>query len=427
VKSFSASTFASEHPEEMAVAAEVIKKNPQALFTDFQWFLYRAQNTVYFTAYSENTLDKDALMELVGQLVTLAPQLTHGFAGAKPGHPLPKHLLDAITSVEEVDDFDGFPNKWLEPGLEVFEKKGLPLFRVKAAARRGGQDAEGRGSIIMVRSSHALMEGSDSALLARSQNAGHGSLSSKTNKVPISQRLKYMLIAALAAPVHLIAALIATRNPVPMAFETVVLERAALRQLSSKLGIKQRSLMFALVMAALFDNEVKKGKPRKLKTSYTMLDSNRVDADDDFFRVNAVDAPFIMDDDLAVFAKNVDASVAETEAKDVKVRQLVINAMFKTHRFLSRIIPFAYSPRFFRYNGGYDAILTMVPPHRLYGNLTHGMMEPVFCGSYHPGSTLCTFVPARKYVTLNFSMPETHIPRVPRIKTLIEKLQKQLT
>ncbi len=87
-----------------------------------------------------------------------APQLSHGFVGARPGQPFPKHLLDAITSVEIVDDFDGFPDKWITKSPDIFERKDLPLFRVMAAVRRGGPDAEGRTSLIQVRSSHALMK-----------------------------------------------------------------------------------------------------------------------------------------------------------------------------------------------------------------------------------------------------------------------------
>ena len=66
---------------------------------------------------------------------------------------------------------------------DIFARDDLPLFRVQAAVRQGGPDAQGRASIIQVRSSHALLEGSDSALLTRSQSAAHGVMSDKTNKV----------------------------------------------------------------------------------------------------------------------------------------------------------------------------------------------------------------------------------------------------
>jgi hypothetical protein len=62
---------------------------------------------VFFTAFSKTSFDKQGLTNLVADMVNLAPQLTHGFVGARPGQPFPQHLLDAITSLEVVDEFDG--------------------------------------------------------------------------------------------------------------------------------------------------------------------------------------------------------------------------------------------------------------------------------------------------------------------------------
>ena len=56
-------------------------------------------------------------------MVVLAPQLTHGFAGARPGYPLPQHILEAITTVEEVDSFDGYPDKWLKASTARLARK----------------------------------------------------------------------------------------------------------------------------------------------------------------------------------------------------------------------------------------------------------------------------------------------------------------
>src|SRR3954468_21799366 len=103
MKSFSSSSFASDHAVALDLAAEAVRDNPQALFTDFQWFLYEGKDTIFFTAFSRQHFDQALLQNLVAQMVGLAPQLTHGFEGARPGHPFPQHILDAITSVEEVD------------------------------------------------------------------------------------------------------------------------------------------------------------------------------------------------------------------------------------------------------------------------------------------------------------------------------------
>src|SRR4051794_25467582 len=106
MKSFSSSSFASEHSVALELAAEAVKDDPHALFTNFQWFLLAGRDTVFFTAFSKAHFDKEGVETLAEQMVLLAPQLTHGFKGARPGYPLPQRLLEAITSVEEVDSFE---------------------------------------------------------------------------------------------------------------------------------------------------------------------------------------------------------------------------------------------------------------------------------------------------------------------------------
>lgn len=421
VKSFSATRFAVETVDTRERAIAAVKKNPLALFTDFQWFLFKAQNTVYFTAYSKTIFDRESLGNLVGNMVTLAPQLTHGFVGARPGRPFAKHMLNAITSIEEIDEFAGYPDKWLEPGLEVFAEKDLPLFRVKAAVRRNGPDDQGRASIIMVRSSHALMEGSDSALLSRSQNSSHAAMPSQSHKVPLTDRVTYAFIAALTAPLHLVAAHVLSPEKQEMGFRSLTLDRAQIRRVSGKLNVSQRALMFGAVMFAL--NNDGKGLGNKLiKSIYTSLDAERHDVDDDFFRVRSINADFEVTHDLAAFIQHVHARITEVEGKDTSKMQFILNATFKTHRLLCRLFPFLYGPRFFRFNGNYDIVLTLVPPHRMYGKLTESMMEPVYCGSYHAGSNLCTFVPAREHVTFNFCMRTIHLPQAERIAVLLDEL-----
>ena len=98
MKSFSSSSFASNHAEALDLAFAAVQKDPQALFTNFQWFLFAGKDTIFFTAFSTAAFDKQKLKDLAAQVVALAPQLTHGFAGARPGHPFTETQLDAITS-----------------------------------------------------------------------------------------------------------------------------------------------------------------------------------------------------------------------------------------------------------------------------------------------------------------------------------------
>lgn len=424
VKSFSSTSFANDHAETLDLALAAVGKHPQALFTDFQWFLYEAKDTVFFTAFSRIGFDKEGLTNLVADMVNLAPQLTHGFVGARPGHPFPKHLLDAITSIEIVDEFDGYPDKWISKSPDIFERHDLPLFRVSVVTRRDGPDAAGRASLIQVRSSHALLEGSDSALLTRSQSAGHGIMSDKSNKVSLGSRFKGKLRGWMMTWTYIILANILAPEEKPWGFKTLAIERHRLRLLANKLGVRQRSLYFALVTYALNgEGEDKHMSKKVIGAAYTMIDGKRNDADDDFFRVRALQAKFRVSDDFVEFVRAIDDTVDKIEQKDITKFQVMMNAMFKSLRRLNGITKLLPGKRFWRFNGGIHVVLTLVPPHRTYGPMTHGMIEPIYCGAWHPAANICTFCPGREYVTLNFSMETRHIANVDKIMTLLEKVE----
>lgn len=425
MKSFSSSSFAGQ-ADALALARMAVAKNPQALFTDFQWFLYEGRDTVFFTAFSTQTYDLDVLGNMVAEMVALAPQLTHGFVGAQPGQPFPKHLLDAITSVDYVDELDGYPDKWLSKSSDIFAHKDLPLFRVMAAVRRGGPDAQGRASVIQVRSSHALLEGSDSALLTRSQLASHGVQSDKANKLPWGDRMKSALRGGMTALIYLAIANVMAPKEQPWGFKTLALERDRLRKLANKLGVRQRSLMFALVTHALNGEGAEKYMSKKvIGAAYTMLDTKRNNTDDDFFRVRALEAKFKVMDDFVAYVRCVDDTVAGIEQKDITSFQVVINSMFKALRAVNRVLPFLPNRRFWRFNGGMHIVLTLVPPHRTYGPLTHGMIEPIYCGAWHTEVNICTFCPGRDYVTLNFSMEQRHLANVDKITALLNEIERR--
>jgi hypothetical protein len=426
MKSFSSSSFAGQHAEAVAIAHAAVKANPQALFTDFQWFLYTGRDTVFFTAFSTARYDADMLGNMVAEMVSLAPQLTHGFVGAQPGQPFPKHLLDAITSVEMVDDLAGYPDKWLSKSGDIFERKDLPLFRVMAAVRRDGPDAEGRHSVIQVRSSHALLEGSDSALLTRSQLAGHGVQSDKSNKLPWYSRLLGALRGGSLAVLYISIANILAPGEKPWGFKTLALERHRLRQLANKLGVRQRSLMFALVTHALNGEGAEKRMSKKvIGAAYTMLDTKRNNTDDDFFRVRALEAKFTVMEDFVAYVRAVDNTVAQIEEKDITRFQVTILSLFKAVRAINKVLPFLPGKRFWRFNGGMHIVLTLVPPHRTYGPLTDGLVEPLYCGAWHTAVNICTFCPGREYVTLNFSMEQRHIANVDNILALLDDVERR--
>jgi hypothetical protein len=354
-------------------------------------------------------------------MVVLAPQLTHGFVGAQPGQPFTESQLDAITSVEEVDEFAGYPDKWLSRSADLFDHEDMPLFRVMAANRRGGPDAEGRSSIIQVRSAHALLEGSDSALLTRSQSAGHGIMSNQGNKVAFGSRLRGALRAFLMTTIHLFFAYALSPPDRPTHFRTLALPRDRMRRLATALGVRQRSLYFALVTYALHSGGDRHHKV--IAANYTMLDTERNAADDDFFRVRTLEAKFRYDSDFNTYVRGVDEVMERIEQQDVTRFQMAINALFTMHRKLHSLAPWLYGPRFWRFGGGGNIVLTLVPPHRAVGPLTEWMVEPIYCGAYHPAANICTFCPGREFMTVNFAMEQRHVERVDEVMGLLERVE----
>jgi hypothetical protein len=424
MKSFSSTSFANDHTEAMELALAAVNKHPQALFTDFQWFLYEARDTVFFTAFSKIAFTKETMANVVAEMVALAPQLTHGFVGARPGQPFPQHLLDAITHIEMVDEFDGYPDKWISKSVDIFEHDDLPLFRVQAAVRRGGPDAQGRASIVQVRSSHALLEGSDSALLTRSQSAAHGIMSDTRNKVALGARIVGALRGQMMTWTYLILANLLAVKEKPWGFATLAVKRHRLRLLANRLGVRQRSLYFALVTYALNGDGPDKHMSKKvIGAAYTMLDTRRNEIDDQFFRVRALQAKFQVEDDFIDFVRSVDDTVAKIEQKDITKFQVIMLSMFKALRGLNRLWKRLPGKRFWRFNGGMHIVLTLVPPHRTYGPLTHGLVEPIYCGAWHPAANICTFCPGREYVTFNFSMEQRLLPNVDKIMSLLERVE----
>jgi hypothetical protein len=427
MKSFSSSSFASDHALALEAAYAAVQEHPQALFTDFQWFLFTGRDTIFFTAFSKESFDKEKLKNLAAHVVALAPQLTHGFEGARPGHPLTETQLDAITSVEMVDDFAGYPDKWLSVSADIYDTPTLPLFRFMAATRKAGPDGGGRASIIQVRAAHAVLEGSDSALLSRSQTAGHGIQSDKKNKVSLGARIGAFMSGLIGALIHMFFAWVLSPADKPTLFRTLALKRDRMRKIANAIGVRQRSLYFALVTHALHSETDKKHNEKVITAAYTMLDTKRTAADDDFFRVRALMAKFPFKADFVEYARGVDKVVDEIENKDVTKFQMATLALFSMHRRIHKLMPFLYGPRFWRF-GGTDGtiVLTLVPPHRTFGPVTEWMMEPIYCGAYHPASNICTFCPGREYMTLNFTMEHKHIEKVDRIETLIAAVERQV-
>ena len=211
----------------------------------------------------------------------------------------------------------------------------------------------------------------------------------------------------------------------PWGFKTLAIKRHRLRLLANRLGVRQRSLILrssptrstARARTSTWTSKV-------IGAAYTMLDGKRHDADDDFFRVRALEAKFKVKDDFVEYVRDVDDTVDKIEKKDITKFQVIdqhdVPGRCAACNRACRCCPASAS-------GASTAVihivLTLVPPHRTYGPMTNGVIEPIYCGAWHSAANICTFCPGREYVTFNFSMEQRHIANVDKITPLLERVE----
>ena len=138
--------------------------------------------------------------------------------------------------------------------------------------------------------------------------------------------------------------------------------------------------MFALVTHGLHGGGPKSTCRSKavIAVAYTMLEGHRTEIDDDFFRVRALLAKFKVKEDFLAYVREIDDTVGLLEKKEVtKFMGLMTSAMHNI-RWLNSLWKGLPGRRFWRFNMGIEMALTLVPPHRTYGPMTQGMIEPIY-------------------------------------------------
>ncbi len=394
--------------------------------TNNQWYCFMARQSVFFSAFSSESPDISSLIKMAKSLIRLAPQLGMGYDGAILGKIPDDEILAKIINIKEVDELDEYPHKWDMAASEVFSQTNLPFFRIKAVVRRGGKDDLGRASMILIISTHALIEGADASLLSRSRESKKDDIIVKQKPISKFKSLAYGTAAAILAPLQLLAAKLFVSRKIDANYKALSVEREKIKRVAEKLNISQRALIFALSAYCL--NDKGKGFSRKtISAIYADLDgASRFQTNDDFFRFRMVALKLKYDDDFIKFAKNVDEAIIRLESSDIRKTQAFFNAMFGAHRWLKNNFPFLYSDKVFRFSAGYHLSLSLLPPQRLFGRITKGMMEPIYAGTYHPGMNMSVFAPGRTQISFNFSLKKRLLNNVDRIEGLLDEIDKQL-
>lgn len=397
--------------------------DPTTHYTDGQWYCYQARQSVYFSAFSKASLSAKDLQSFTADLLANAPQVTVGFKKSKNGALDPELLSQMIERVE-VDDLDAYPDAWDTSADPLYERPDLPMMRIRAAVRKDGPDAQGRYASLQMLSTHALFEGADSALLSRSQEAGHAEENIQVVKRPLWKRIYLRLSAAIFAPIQIVLAFFLASKENTHDFAALAFSRDRIRKAAARYGVGQRAFMFALVTMAINGHQKILSKGR-ISATYTVLDgTHKLRTNDDFFRFRLMEVIFPVHDDFETFAKAIEKSLLNIETKKPLYSQAFINALFHAHRWIKTNLPFLYFKRLFRFTGFYHFNLSITPPHRLQGELVSNLMEPVYGGTQHPGLNSCIFIPQRNWITFNFDLPARLIGRVPEVTKLFDELDK---
>jgi hypothetical protein len=385
--------------------------DPTAGFTDMQWYMYHQRNVAFFAAFTARAFSDADLLAAARGLVDLAPQLRTGFVGGSLDKSIPDPVLRSLIYRESVASLDGFPERWLDRGEAVLSDPALPLFRIRYAEATA-PSPDGRTGFLLVQVSHALVEGADSALLSRSQSAAHPVSASTRSTSPLVKAAVTGLGAVLAS-LHVLAGNLVTVRPGPFRFATRAYPRLLFSELARQYGVRQRALFFALVMQTLFDTGTPAGK-RKVTSTYSVIDDGGGADRDSYMRMRMRFAAFDNAPDFASFVRAVDARLTQAESKESGFNAEMNAEGIRLHRTFSRLVPFAYTPKLFQFMP-YDVVIGLIPPHRLGGGLTAGLLEPVYAGAALEGANACVIVPNRRQVSFNFYIQEKLLPRVARL------------
>lgn len=393
-----------------------------AEFTDNQWYCHLARQTVFFSAYSVDALDLDGAKRLATNITRLAPHLLGGFIGDDAKAALSDDLLSQIVSVEKTDDLDQFPNLWSMDGDEIFDNHKLPLFRVRVATLKQGADEKGRRSVILVLACHSLLEGTDATNLSRSQNVARGAVTAKPKAISGVRNFGYKAMTMVLAPLQLVAANLFANRKADISHKSIVIERKQLRAAANNMGVSQQVLMFSLATFAI--NNGGEGFSKKaISTLYADLSKSAdFQTNDDFFSFRMIDLKLPVHADFKTFVRSVDSEIKRAEGGNKSATQILLNSMYGAHRWIHSIFPYFYTAQLFRFTAGYNMTLSLVPPQRLAGTLTRGMVEPVYNGTFHPGINSCVFTPGREYVTFSFSLRAKHLDTLEKIPSLLQSL-----
>ncbi len=386
-------------------------------YTNFQWYLSESRNGVYFAAFTSEGLDRARFHDMVAEVMALAPQLNWHADNRRQAHiDVRPFDLDDIVTFEEVDSFDDFPDRVIAPNEDIFEDPALPTFRAACYTLRGGAGPDGNRSFILYRSSHALMEGADTAAVVRGRQSEHDEAARSV--VRPWARIAAIALGIAYIPLNFAVTAFLGYKPGTGSMTSLTLDRRELKRVATTMGVSQRTLMFALVLYGFYRQP--DGGRRSRTLSYTNLSPRRAEGDDAFMKLRMHVLKIPGKPTFADYARELDRRLA-ADARDVSWLQIQYSAFFGIHRRIARLLPFLYGRRFFGFVPQ-DILLSLIPPHGAGGLFSGFGINDIYCGSYTAGVNCCVIVPQRDRVSLSIYCPTGVLDRTSAICALSRDL-----
>jgi len=368
-------------------------------FSHLQWYLNKAKNTVYLAAESSKPISKEDFHQIVILIRKLAPQLNCKADKRGKRHVVVESDQKTICKYESTDDLYESLADFIDDNLSIYSDPDLPNFRAACFNLAEPKD-DALQSIYVCCSSHALMEGSESARILRTRQTVYhaGRLSAGLGFLT---KLSIAFAGLILAPFHLAASRFNWKGATEGKWVVVDLDRKSVKKLARQFGVRQRSILFSL---PLFGLHLVKSLPNRTNkktqlVSYATHPDTKTTLEDTALNLRMQVGRIPTAETYSAHLQEIDKVLSKEDTTEV-YSQAFYNSILGIHRVLEPIFPFLYGQRFFTYVP-YDFVLSLLPPHVTGGVFRKFFDRSVFCGAYTPGVNTCVFVPYRNGVSLN--------------------------
>lgn len=400
-------------------------------FSNMQWYLSHAGNTVHLVAVVDRIVQQSEFTEMVRSCLQSYPDLGLSEDRLKEKFHLPRSGAQPSLEMQDgqcvlnyqVDKgLHDDPSRFMHPAGHVFDNPDLPAFRANCWVSDVDQEDAGK-SVIRISASHSLVEGADLATVVRGQTNRRGKRTEDPGKLSPLVRLGLGLAAPLLAMVHVTLAKRESRKPADFSFSCVELDRADVARVAAEYGISKRTLLFALSLFAL-------SRPKKegsaIRYAYSKLPKRRIRMEDDsFLSVRMQFMAFKATGGFADFAGRLDRELNRQNETEV-LTQFLANRVLRVQRWIRRFAPALYRGPFFGY-APYDIVLSLVPPLKPSGQYDALAQARLFGGSYTGTVPNVIYLWGPRSVTMTCWLEQRHSDRLGKLAAVCDDLGIALT